>query len=159
MSWIENNVKKELSSFLFNIKVDLPNHNRVIQRDCRPDLPIDFELLEEQLMETPEMLAFYDVVLAHQKVNVETLERRVEYLKGVITRRLLKEAQAQKVNIRREDLKDLIEAEEEINQTKARLILERCRENVLRAVVGSLKAKSENLRSLAGFKREEKRSP
>jgi len=110
-------------------------------------------------METPEMLAFYDVVLAYQKANVETFERRAEYLKGVITRRLLKEAQAQQVNIRREDLKDLIESEEEINQTKARLILERCRENVLRAIVGSLKAKSENLRSLAGFKREEKRSP
>lgn len=159
MSWIETNVKKELSSFLFNIKVDLPNNNRVVQRDCRPDLPIDYELLEEQLMETPEMLAFYDVVLAHQKANVEIFERRAEYLKGVITRRLLKEAQAQQVNIRREDLKDLIESEEEINQTKARLILERCRENVLRAIVGSLKAKSENLRSLAGFKREEKRSP
>ena len=154
MSWVKANVAVEVADYLFNIKIKLPDRVGPYARDIRPDIIIDFEMLEEQLAETPEMIAFWDLLLAEQKAKVATLERGNRYLRGVITQELLGSAGDRE--LRRSDLKDVIEADPRVADIEARLILEMRNEDKLRAVINALQKKSEHLRSLAGFKRVER---
>jgi hypothetical protein len=157
MGWVDENVPKEVADYLFNIKLNLPERVGVFQRDVRKDLETDFDMLEEQLAETPAMMNFYDQLVAEQKAVVATLERKAEVMKGKIVERIVTDANDRGVKIRREDVKDIIESDDEYIMVKAKIILETLVEDKIRAVARNLGAKNDNLRSLAGFKREEKR--
>lgn len=158
MGWISKNIDLEVANYLFNIRLDcLPERVGVYQRDVRPDLQIDFEMLEEQLQESPEMVAFWDQLLAEQKSKVASLLRKKEVLRGFITRKIFDESKRNDVKIRREDLKDIINADEMMVTLESQIIRETRKEDKVKAVVKCLQMKVENLRSLAGFKREEKK--
>jgi hypothetical protein len=157
-SWIGRNVESQIGDFLLIIKMDLPKQG-LYQRDVRQDIITDYEMLEEQLAETPEMIVFYDMLLAEQKVKAAVLDRRIEYLRGDIVNRINQDAKDHNYKVRREDITDIVESDEELNRTHLQRILETLKEDKLRAVVWALRAKNDNLRSLAGFKREERRNP
>lgn len=158
MSWINENVNKDVADYLFTIKlVCLPKRIGVFQRDVRPDLTISFEELEEQLEQTAEMLAFWDQLLAEQKAQVYKLQCKKNVLKGWIRRRMLAEARDQGTTIRSEDLKDIINADKDLVELEKELVTETRKEDKVKAVVQALRMKSEHLRSLAGFKKEEKK--
>lgn len=158
MSWIAKNVQLDVADYLFNIRVNaLPERIGVYQRDVRPDVAIDYDMLEEQLAETPEMLVFWDLLLAEQTTKVAVLERRAKLLRGEVTQRILQDARDGEYGVRRSDVEDIIESDEQVVNVEAEIILNTLVENKLKAVVSALRSKSENLRSLAGFKREEKR--
>ena len=119
MNWIEKNIPEDVADYLFNIRItSLPARIGVYQRNVRPDVIVDFDLLEEQL----------------------------------------EEARESGISIRREDLKDMINADPLLIELEKDIIMDTRAEEKLRAVVRALQVKSEHLRSLAGFKREEKRS-
>lgn len=158
MSWINKNINKDVADYLFNIKLDcLPDRIGVYQRDVRPDLTIDFEMLEEQLQETPEMLAFWDQLLAEQKAKVASLLRKKEITRGFVVRKMLEEANDAGVRLRSEDLKNILYADKSLVKLEREIIEESRKEDKVRAVVRTIQMKSEHLRSLSGFKREEKR--
>lgn len=156
MSWITKNVDKDVANYLFNIKISsLPERIGLVQRDVRPDLTVDFELLEKQLEETPEMLAFWDLLLAEQKTKVAVLERQLLTARGTVVKRILEDNRASGVALRRSDLADIVETDDQILDCEARLIYEQRIESRLKCVVISIQSKAEVLRSLAGFKRQE----
>lgn len=156
MSWIKKNVTKDVADYLFNIKVSLPDRIGLVQRDLRPDVLIDYDMLEKQLEEAPEMLAFWDLLFAEQKMKVAALQRRSITLRGTIAQRILEDGRAGGYDIRRSDLEDLVEADEEVITVEAQIILEQRNENRLKCVVAVLQNRSEILRSLAGFKKQER---
>jgi hypothetical protein len=155
-TWIKDNIDSKIADYLFNVRVQLPHNVGVFQRDVRPDLSLDFEHLEEQMEEAPEMLAFWNVILAEQKAVVSTLKRTIIILRGRVTERILDDKAAQKVKLRRTDVEDLIETDDRIIDQEARLILEQKHYDRIEAVVESLKSRCEMLRSLAGFKKQER---
>lgn len=159
-SWVQKNVAPEIAGYLFNIKItSLPQRIGVFQRDSTTDLEIDYDQLEGQLEETPQIIAFYDLLLAEQKAVVATLEREEEVLRGVIAEAILKDARDNNYEVRRSDLENLIEADDTLIRLAAKNILAVRNENRLKAIVNALNAKVDNLRSLAGFKRQEKQNP
>ncbi len=159
-SWITNNIAPEISGYLFNIKItSLPARVGVFQRDSAPDLEIDYDLLEQQLEETPQIIAFYDMLLAEQKAVVAMLEREEEVLRGTIAEAILKNARDNDYEVRRSDLENLVEADDQLILLASKKILAIRTENKLKAVVNGLNAKVDNLRSLAGFKKQEKQNP
>lgn len=158
MGWIDTNIDKDVANYLFNITLNcLPQKIGVYQRDVRPDLVISFEDLEKQLEETPEMLVFWDMLLASQKARRVTLERKREVLRGYLRRSMLKEAQTQDLRLRAEDLKEVINADKDLVNLEKQIINETYKEDIVRSVVRAIQMKAEHLRSLAGFKREEQR--
>jgi hypothetical protein len=159
MGWIKDNVQAEIADYLFNIKVSLPDRVGTYQRDIVPDLEIDFDQLEEQLTETPEMICFFDMLLAEQKAKVAALEQRLFLVRGQVTEKILNEWKNIDREIRRSDLKDLVVGDDEVVNIQAQLIVETKKEDKLKAVFNGLLKKSEHLRSLAGFKREERKNP
>jgi hypothetical protein len=158
MSWIKRNIEPGVADYLFNIRINLPNRT-LFQRNVRPDLVIDFEDLERQLQELPEMLCFFDSLLAEQRAKVATLEAKKEAIKGDLTDEILDRSKREGVKFSVQAIKDITQADDRMMQTQAEIIKETKIEHRLRAVVSALQRKSEHLRSLAGFKREEKRQP
>ena len=156
MSWIKKNVPKDVADYLFNIRIQLPSRVGLVQRDVRPDVLIDFDLLESQLADTPEMLAYWDLLLAEQNAKVAALIRRSIMLRSEATRRILEDARASNIDHRRTDLEDLVEIDENVTENEANIVIETRNFDRVKAVVNSLKMKSEHLRSLAGFKRKER---
>jgi hypothetical protein len=157
MNWIAKNVEPELAEYLFNIKLTLPQRIGLVQRDVRADLVIDFDLLEGQLSDTPEMLAFFDMLLAEQVAKVATMKRRVKRTRGLTLEALLESSRmAHGREMRRADCEDLVESDDQVVKTEAELILEQLKEDRIKSVVEAIKMKSEHLRSLAGFKRQER---
>lgn len=159
MSWIKNNIPEDVANYLFNIRISsLPKRIGTFQRDVCQDIDIDFEILEKQLEETPEMIAFYDQLLAEQRMKLNVLLRRKDIMRGKITKRMLEEARTTDIKVRSTDLKDMINADPMLIELEKDIIIETRIEEKVRSVVRVLQIKSEHLRSLAGFKKEEKRS-
>jgi hypothetical protein len=158
MGWITKNIKKDIADYLFNIRLDcLPDRIGVYQRDIRPDLTIDFEMLEEQLQETQEMLAFWDQLLAEQKAKTAALLRKKEATRGYLVKSMLEEAKDAGVKLRSDDLKHLLCVDKNLIKLEIQIINETRKEDKVRSAVRAIQMKSEHLRSLSGFKREEKR--
>jgi len=158
MSWIEQNVDPKIIAYLFNIKInDLPNDLGSYQKNIAPDLVVNYEMIEEQLAETPEMMAFWNMLLAEQKIKVEVIERQIRAQRGKITEKLLEQSRQEKVEIRSTELKELINSDGTIQQWETKLLRERKAEERLKVVSESLKYKFDSLRSLSGFKKEEKK--
>ena len=157
MGWIEEHVSKDVADYLFNIKINaLPQRIGLVQRDVRPDVSIDYELMEEELAETPEMLAFWDLLLVEQSTKVASLKRQGIVKRSSVAQRIIEAGNIGGYDTRRSDLEDLVEADDGVIDLDAQLIMEQRIEGRLKVVVNSIKVKSEHLRSLAGFKRTER---
>lgn len=158
MGWINKNVNEDVANYLFNIKLDcLPDRIGVYQRDVRPDVEICFENLEQQLQDTPEMLAFWDLLLAEQRALRARLERKRDTVRAYVRKTIIKDCNDKGLSLTRDDIKEIINADKDLIEYESRIITETRKEERVRAVVKTLQNKSEHLRSLAGFKREEQR--
>lgn len=160
MSWIDKNIPEDVTQYLFNIKItSLPSRIGVYQRFVKDDVMVHFEDLEKQLEETPEIMAFYNQLLAEQSTKRMILLRKKDIMRGKITKRMLEEADTDvRKRIRREDLKDIINADPGLIDIERDIIMETRAEEKLKSVIKALQMKSEHLRSLAGFKKEELKS-
>jgi len=130
MRWFKDNVEEKISEALISILVVLPNKEK-ITRDFRPDLDIDYDLLEEQLADIPSIFAFWSVVLAEQKANTELIEREIKLRKALITRELLDESKrlaadgagiGTRPGLRQSDIKDLMQGDETLLKLDASYI-------------------------------------
>jgi hypothetical protein len=117
---------------------------------------VDFDLLEDQLQETPEMIAFWDMLLAEIKIRVEAISHAIRVQRGKITSRIINEAQAKQLDVKSTELKELINADPAMIQLELKLISAKKSEEKLKVVVEAATRKFDALRSLSGFKKVEK---
>ena len=155
MSWYGENVNDDVAKQVITLR--FPVQDGVIERDFRPDVEIDYDNLIKQLEETPAMFSWWATLLAEVRKNVAVLERKIKRRKGEVTRELLDAAKNEGTKLRRDDVLDLIEADDLVNKYEAELIMANKHMSKLFAITDALKMKSEHLRSLAGFKRQEQR--
>lgn len=157
MSWFdENGIPEDIARQLIRIKVTT-DENEVVEKDVRADVVIDYENLEKQLEETPASFAFYAMLLAEARKQVSTLERVIKVRKGQITKELLDMAKAEDRKTRGADIESLIAADSRVLELEIKLVAAERTMSKLYAVVDAVKMKSEHLRSLAGFKKQEMR--
>ncbi|MEM3000683.1 MAG: hypothetical protein QXP41_00625 [Candidatus Nitrosocaldus sp.] len=152
MTWFDDNLG-DIANQLIRIKMEVDG--KYIERDVKPDVIIDYEVLEDQLIETPQAFVYWGFMLAEAKKNVATIERAIAVRRGQVTKTLLEEARKEGVKLRASDIEDLVETDEQLNQLETRLILANRTLSKLFAIVEAVKMKSEHLRSLAGFKKQE----
>lgn len=157
MSWLADHVDDKVVKYLFNVKVNLPESVGHFCRDSSIDLYVDFDKLESQLAEIPEIIALYDILLSEQRTNVDVLSLNLTVLKATVAETALKDAKTAGVDLRRMDVKDIIDSDPNVIEVATRILIEKRKEDKLKAVVLGLQKKADSLRSLAGFKREEKR--
>lgn len=155
MGWYGDNVPEDIAKQIITLR--FPVQDGMVERDFRPDVEIDYDDLVKQLEETPAIFSFWANLLAEVRKQVAVIERKITRRKGEVTRTLLEEARSKDVKLRRDDVEDLIEADEQLNKFEAELIMVNRHASKLFAITDALKMKSEHLRSLAGFKRQEQR--
>jgi hypothetical protein len=153
--WYSENVPEDIAKMLITLR--FPVQDGLIERDFRPDVEIDYEDLVKQLEETPAIFSFWANLLAEVRKQVAVIERKATRRRGEVTRTLLDEAKQAGVKLRRDDVEDLIEADDLLNKFEAELVIANRHMSKLFAITDALKMKSEHLRSLAGFKRQEQR--
>lgn len=153
--WFNQNVPADIADALIKVEIKLPD-NKLIDRDFRPDVLIDYDRLEEQLQDLPGIYAFWSMVLAEQKAIVAKFERAVKRRRGKIVE-AIRDACKEEGTSRppAHEMKEIIEADDKLNELEAALIKSSKLSSKLYAIVGAIRMKSDHLRSLSGFKRYE----
>lgn len=157
--WFDSHIPEDVAKKIIRIKVAVGD-NKTVERDFRPDLRIDYETLEEDLSTIPQQFAYWAMVYSEAKAEVAKLERIAKRRKAVVMDALIKEANKEGVTrVSREVLKDLVEQDVELIRIDGKIILMNRTMGKLWNIVEAMRIKSEALRSLAGFKRQEQRNP
>lgn len=147
----------ELIETVFKLRVELPN-GKVVTKDFSVDLDIDYDLLEEQLGEAPAIFAFLSSMLSEQKYVCAKLERQIARRRAKIVQNANETAQADGMKLHKYVLDEIVEADDTILEYQSQLMLAQRSLGKLYGLVDSMRMKSEHLRSLAGFKRQEMRN-
>lgn len=158
MSWINDNIDEPISEYLLKLSVSLPNKTTV-ERNFIADVSIDYTNLEEQLADIPSIYAFWSMILAECKKQSAVLDRYIARKKASLMRDLYDAGKAQDKRIRKEDIEDLVESDDELNELEVKRIASERQVSKLFAIVRALEMKAECMRSLAGFKKQEQRDP
>ena len=155
-NWIESNVPDEiLDSTLFKFKITLPNGN-VVDVDMTKDIDIDYEILEQQCEDIPAQYTFWAAIYSELRLASAIYERRVKSRRGVLTDIAIREASDAKVKITDAQMKVIIETDEVLNKLEMQLALSQSKTGKVYHMVEAIKMKCDLIRTLAGFKRQDK---
>jgi hypothetical protein len=150
MNWWDKEIPAELADVIIQLKVKI--NNQIVNRDWRKDCKIEYDHLEDDLESMPGIFAFWSSVLAEARKNLRIAEYQIDIRKSKILREM-KIPEGVKLTV--SDKENIVNLDKEYNELKAKFIELECTVSKLFGIVDSLKMKSDNLRSLAGFKREE----
>jgi hypothetical protein len=95
--------------------------------------------------------------MSEQKMVVGVFERKIKRRRAIVAEQILNTAKAEGISLRAADIKELIEADDILEKLEAELLIAQRSSGKLYNIVEAIKMKSEHLRSLAGFKRQELR--
>ena len=156
-SWITENIPQELAtSTVFRFDVKMPDGS-AISVDMLQTIDIDYELLETQLEQTPSQYVFYANIMAELKAQVSILERKCKARRAMLTQAAIDIAR--EIGVRSpaaDQVKVVIESDEKLNIMEAKLVNAQKHANKMHHMCLALQMKSEHLRSLSGFKRQER---
>jgi len=157
--WFSENVPEDIAKRVIKIKVDL-GKGKIIEKDFRPDLQIDYETLEHDLETIPQAFAYWAMVYSEAKAEVAKLERIAKRRRAVVTGMIVDEAKSNEMpRIAEKVFRDLVEKDPKLLEIEGRIIFANRTMGKLWNVVEAMRIKAEALRSLAGFKRQEQRNP
>jgi hypothetical protein len=154
--WFDANIDEDIASAMVRVNIKLTS-GKEVSRDFRPDLDIVYEDLEKLLEVTPSMFAYWAMVMSEQKMAVGLIERKIKRRRAVIAKKIIDEARAMGVSLRGTDIKELIESDDELEKLEVEFLVAQRTAGKLWNIVEAIKMKSEHLRSLSGFKKQELR--
>jgi len=155
--WISQHVPEELAeSTAFRFKITLPNGNRV-SVDLKPDVEVDYDHLERQLEDVPSQYIYWMALYSEMKAHASTVERRIKARRGVLVEEATQVKDENRFKLTGDQVKQVVEADENLNELEQSLIMLQKHVGKLYHMGVALQMKSEHLRSLAGFKRHERK--
>ena len=148
--WYDKNISPGIADAVVRLRVQFGKAGSV-QRDFRPDVNINYDNLEHQLEEMPSIFSFWSSVLSEQRAETALIDRVITAKRAQIAREIIEKSEG----ISKWKIDEIVEADEDLNKFMGKLIISKRKESKLYGIVDALKMKSDNLRSLAGFKRQE----
>lgn len=156
--WFKKNISDDIANLIIRLKIKATD-NIIVERDFRPDVNIDYDKLEEQLEETPAAMAFWSAVLAEQKAIVEAKKFQMERRRAAIGQRNRELAGQENIKITQSAIDDIVIQDADYVKMRAGVIIAERDLSKLYGIVQSIQMRSEHLRSLSGFKRQEMQRP
>jgi len=150
------NLDQDIKDVLFILRIKLPG-GKSLKHDFSGDFTPEYERLEEQLEETPQMLAFFGSVLSEQKHTCNVLELKIARRRAVVSEDARETAQQSNMKIAKYVLDEIADGDNELLKLQTELLVAQRTLGKLYYFVDSIRMKTDNLRSLAGFKRQEMR--
>ncbi len=153
--WFDDYVQEDVvHSSLFQFTIETADKQK-IDVDMVADLDIDYDILRDQLEDTPAIYAYWSAMYSEMKMQTALLERRIKAKRGKLIDAAVKEAARADVRITQKSLEMIIESDETLNKLEIRLLLMQKHAGKMFAMIQAIQMKSDNLRSLAGFARQE----
>jgi hypothetical protein len=165
--WIEENLPAELANstlFKFMVQLQVVESKseetgkltyKTIEVDMLPDLDLDYDMLEDQMMRLPAQYAYWAAIYSELKLAVAVAERKLKARKGRVIERITSEASIAKVRLTVEQVKAIAEADSEIRDAELKYEKAQMTCGKIYHTIEALRIKAELARSLAGFKRQE----
>ena len=136
--------------------------------DFMSELEIDYNLLEESLEKTQVQFSLWCFLIAEAECAMNLIERKIKRLRGLFAEAVIKNHSEKANEITKKtgsnvdklaqwQVKELMESDDDINKEEVRYIIAKRNYIKIKGIVDGLRMKSEHLRSLAGFKRQERR--
>ncbi len=154
-----NDVPPEIRDTIWRVRAKIPGAGD-FEHDFKSDVDVDYDQLETQLEEISSIYSYASSMLADAKTMVSLKKLSVQRARAKIVQEILEDSrQNQNKPPRKTDIDDLIDGNERVVKLTVELIQAERTESKLVGFVQALKMKSEVLRSLAGFKRQELSDP
>jgi len=155
--WVSEHLPSELAdSTLFRFKVTLPN-GLSTEVSMLPDIDVDYDILEQQLQDIPAQYTYWAALYSEMKSMVAVAERKVKARKGECIEEVLESFKKEGLKPPSvEQVKSIAEKDKELQKLDVKLALIQKHVGKMWHMVEALKLKAEVLRSLAGFKRQER---
>ncbi len=167
-AWISENLPIELvNSTLFKFNITLQAIERIdeetgrpvrkkIEVDLLPDVNLDYEDLEQQMVTLPAQYAFWAAVYSESRLGVAVAERKLKARRSEVTKIIMREAAEEKTKLTADIIKTLVESDPRLNEAEMAFQLAQMQTGKLYHMVEALKMKSELARSLLGLKKQER---
>jgi len=153
--WFDEYVPEEVSnSSLFKFIVAISSDKKV-EVDMLADLEVDYDIIQQQLEETPSELVYWGAMLSELKMQVSKLDRQIKARRGRLTEKIVYDAGKAQVRITDKQVQAIIEADKELHKLEVKLLLMNKHLGKMYFMVDAIRMKSDNIRSLAGFARIE----
>jgi hypothetical protein len=154
-SWITENVPPEVAEQLFKFKIKLPN-GTMIEADMAISPNVDYDAIEDELIRTPHQYVWWASLYSEAKAYVAVVERTIKVRRGNVTQIAINTAANQNVRLSEKVLMNVVEKDDVLNKLEVELANAQKNAGKLYHMVQAVQMKSEHLRSLAGFKRQER---
>lgn len=141
-------------STLFKFTVRIPRINDeplTVEVDLTADLDIDYDMIRQQLEDTPSEFAYWAAIHSELKMQVAKLQRRLKARRGKVAYDLIKEAIARDIKLTQKQVDTAVEADSKLNELEAQLMIMEKHCGKMYYMVEAIRMKAENLRSLSGF--------
>lgn len=155
-TWFNDHVPVELlDSSMFRFNVKFPN-GQTIELDLTQDIDIDYEILEEHLEKAPAQYMYWTAVYSELKSNVAGLEITIKRRRSAIAAKTIETYKKEGTRLTDKQLQAIVEDDEKLTKLEAKLAIAQKHVGKVYHMVEAVRMKSENCRSLAGFKRQDK---
>lgn len=153
--WYRECVPEEVTnSSLFKFSVQIGS-KKTIEVDMLADLEVDYDIIREQLEDTPSIYAYWSALYSELKLQVAATERRIKAKRGKLLETAGKEAAKGNIRLTQKAVDMMIESDRELNELELKYALQQKHTGKMYAMIQAIQMKSDNLRSLAGFARQE----
>lgn len=152
--WINEESAAILDSEAIIFNINLENGTK-ITINMLNDLDIIYEEIENQLEDIPSIFAFYGAIYSELKMNVAIAERKIKAKRGRLYQAIIDQAKADNTKLTEKVIERLVEKDDNINKLEFQYMILQKNVGKLWYKIEALKMKCDNLRSLAGFKKQE----
>lgn len=121
------------------------------------DVSVNYDILQDELIEQSAKYAFWSTILSEQKAIVSTISQAIKTRKSEVIRESIAASRTSGIKVPKYELDEIVESDGKMQGAHKLLIKAEKKLSMLFGVVDSIKTKGDNLRSLAGFKRQEMR--
>jgi len=138
--------------FKFNISIT-PEQD--VSIDMLADLGMDYNNIQEELEEMPSVYAYWAAMYSEVKEQCAVLERRIKARRGALAKALVNKFTREQVRLTDKQLTAVIESDKVLNELEEKKERMNKQTGKLYYMIQAIQMKSDNLRSLAGFARQE----
>lgn len=153
--FVEHFTPELLNSPLFKFVITLPNGQK-IEVDLTADTKVDYDTIEEDIVDIPAQQTFYGIIYSELRLFGVQIERRIKARRGKLTELVLESGKADKIKFTDQQVKYVIESDETLNRLEGELALVQRDTGKMYHMVETTKMRLEVMRSLAGFKRQDR---
>lgn len=156
--WVSEHIPEELvNSTIFRFRITLPGKQPIrAEVDLLADLDVDYEDLEQQMSQIPSIYAYWAAIYSELRRITATLERAIKARRGAAVAHIVEEGRNSQTKLTDKSVAMLLEKDTKLDELEHQLNKVNMNVGKLYHMLEALKMKADMLRSLAGFKRQER---